>query len=136
VARDEPSDDILLEPSPFDRLYGLRYLECRPDVVRAAVSVRRELTQPLGLVHGGDYASIAEAVASTGTNRGVAADGMMALGASNHTSFLRPVSGGTIHATAERRHAGRTLWIWDVEMCDDDGRACAVARMTIAVRPR
>ena len=33
-------------------------------------------------------------------------------------------------ATAER-----TTWIWDVEITDDDGRLCAVTRMTIAVRP-
>jgi acyl-coenzyme A thioesterase PaaI-like protein len=36
---------------------------------------------------------------------------------------------------ARRRHRGRTTWLWDVEITDDDGRLCAVTRMTIAVRP-
>ena len=35
-------------------------------------------------------------------------------------------------ATARRR--GRTAWIWEVEITDDDGRLCALVRATIAVR--
>ena len=58
------------------------------------------------------------------------------VGQSNHTSFLRPMSEGTIHAVARRRHRGRTTWIWDVEMTDDEGRLCALSRVTIAVRER
>jgi uncharacterized protein (TIGR00369 family) len=61
---------------------------------------------------------------------------MVAMGQSIDTTFLRPISGGTITATAKARHRGRTTWIWDVEMTDDEGRVCALARMTIAVRPR
>ena len=40
-----------------------------------------------------------------------------------------------IHAEARARHRGRTTWVWDVEMRDDEGRLCALTRMTIAVRP-
>ena len=51
----------------FDRLYGLELLECSDTQVRAQVSVRDELKQPAGLVHGGVYASIAESMASLAT---------------------------------------------------------------------
>ena len=54
---------------------------------------------------------------------------------SNESSFLRPVREGTIHATARRRHRGRTTWVWDVELADDEGRLCALSRVTVAVRP-
>ena len=54
---------------------------------------------------------------------------------SNRATFLRPITAGTIHAQATRRHRGRTTWVWDVEISDDDGRLCAMSRMTIAVRP-
>ena len=37
---------------------------------------------------------------------------------------------------ARARHRGRTTWIWDVEITDDDDRLCVLTRMTIAVRPR
>jgi uncharacterized protein (TIGR00369 family) len=130
------ADDPLLEPSPFDRHYGLEVVELGDGLVHGRVEVKENLTQPLGLVHGGVHAAIAEGLASLGTNHGVAAEGKVALGMSNDSSFLRPVTGGTIHATARRRHRGRTTWVWDVELADDDGRVCALSRVTVAVRPR
>jgi 1,4-dihydroxy-2-naphthoyl-CoA hydrolase len=124
------------EVSPFDRHYGLELEEATDEVVRARVPVREYLLQPVGLVHGGVHASIAEALASVGTNVAVVPEGKIGLGQSNHSSFLRPMSGGTIHAHARRRHRGRTTWVWDVDLTDDEGRLCAVSRVTIAVRER
>jgi uncharacterized protein (TIGR00369 family) len=89
----------------------------------------------VGLVHGGVHASIAEALASVGTNVGVVPEGSIGLGMSNHSTFLRSIQEGTIHAVARRIHRGRTTWVWDVELTDDGGRLCAVSRVTIAVRP-
>jgi uncharacterized protein (TIGR00369 family) len=64
----------------------------------------------------------------------VHSEGKTAMGLSNQTSFLRPITSGTIHAIARRRHRGRTTWIWEVDITDDEGRLCALVRMTIAVR--
>ena len=130
-----------LEPGPhrelpgFDGLYGLEITSAGEDEIRGRVAVRDELRQPAGLVHGGVLASIAESLASIGTWWGVSADGSTAQGLSNHASFLRPIVGGTIHAVARRRHRGRTTWIWEVDVTDDEGRLCALVRMTVAVRP-
>jgi uncharacterized protein (TIGR00369 family) len=124
-----------LEASPFDRHYGLEVDEAGDELIRAHVPVVKHVTQPLGLVHGGVYASIAEALASLGTNIGVVPRGSVGLGMSNHSTFLRPISQGTIYAVARRRHRGRTTWVWDVELTDDEERLCAVSRVTIAVRP-
>jgi len=103
--------------------------------VRARVELREDLKQPMGLLHGGVYASIAESLASLATALGVLDRGEVAMGLSNNTSFLRPVTEGAVHAHATRLHRGRTTWVWDVRFCDDAGRMCAVTRMTIAVRP-
>ena len=118
----------------FDALYGLQIHEVSEELVTASVPVRDEVKQPMGLVHGGLYASIAESLASMATAMGVYEDGKQAMGLSNATSFLRPITAGTVHATARRLHRGRSTWVWDVEITDDDGRRCALTRMTIAVR--
>ncbi|HWG08920.1 MAG TPA: PaaI family thioesterase [Solirubrobacteraceae bacterium] len=118
----------------FDRLYGLQLLSYDEQEVTAQVTVRDELKQPAGLVHGGVYASIAESIASMATALAVIPEGNMAMGLANATSFLRPITEGTIHAHATRLHRGRTTWVWDVRFSDDAGRTCAVTRMTIAVR--
>ena len=121
-------------PVGFDRLYGLELLDVRDDEVRAQVEVRDELLQPAGLVHGGVFASIAESITSIATWLAVHEDGRTVQGMSNQTSFLRPITAGTIHAVARRRHRGRTTWVWEVDITDDEGRLCALVRMTIAVR--
>ena len=63
-------------------------------------------------------------------------DGNTAMGMSNQTSFLRPVTEGHVNAEARARHRGRTTWVWEVELSDDAGRLCALSRVTVAVRPR
>jgi len=118
----------------FDALYGLEVLEMDEARVRAQVAVRDEIKQPMGLVHGGVLASIAESITSLATFHAVFPQGSSAQGLSNHSSFLRPIGDGTIHAEARRRHRGRTTWVWDVDISDDQGRLCAMVRMTIAVR--
>jgi 1,4-dihydroxy-2-naphthoyl-CoA hydrolase len=119
----------------FDRLYGLELLAVSETEVTGRVAVRDKIKQPAGLVHGGVYASIAESLASLATYVAVASGGEMAMGLSNATSFLRPVTEGTVHARGVRIHRGRTTWVWDVTFTDDRGRVCAATRMTIAVRP-
>jgi 1,4-dihydroxy-2-naphthoyl-CoA hydrolase len=119
----------------FDRLVGLELLECSDTDVHAQVAVREELKQPAGLLHGGVYASMAESMASLATAIAVSAQGEMAMGLSNNTSFLRPITDGTVHAHATRVHRGRTTWVWDVRFSDDQEHTCAITRMTIAVRP-
>ena len=127
------SPDSLL--GTFDSLYGLELVDASADRVRAQVAVTDRVKQPFGLTHGGVFATIAETLSSIGTLLGVSDSGNVAVGMSNHTTFLRPVREGVIHAEARPRHRGRSAWIWDVDASDDEGRLCAVSRVTIAVRP-
>ncbi|MGZ4294506.1 MAG: PaaI family thioesterase [Solirubrobacteraceae bacterium] len=119
----------------FDRLYGLEIGEIADGVVRGRVRVRDDLRQPAGLVHGGVYAAVAESLATNGTAAKVFEDGNTAMGLSNQTSFLRPVTSGAINAVAWARHRGRTTWVWEVELTDDASELCALSRVTVAVRP-
>ena len=121
-------------PVGFDRHYGLEITSISEDTVTAQVAVRPEVLQPAGLVHGGVFASMAESMTSVATWLAVHDQGHAAMGQSNQTSFLRPITHGTIHATGRRRHKGRTTWVWEVDITDDEGRLCALVRMTVAVR--
>ena len=127
---------LIAEDETLDATLGLRFLGATDDTARGEVPYAPRISQRFGVVHGGLYATLAELVASEGTNHNVWADGNTGMGSSNDTSFLRPINSGTIHAHARARHRGRTTWVWDVEMTDDEGRLCAVSRVTIAVRPR
>ena len=58
------------------------------------------------------------------------------MGMSNNTTFLRSVNSGVIHAEAIALSQGKTTWVWDVTLKDEQDRVCAVSRVTIAVRER
>ena len=119
----------------LDGTLGFETLEVSEESARSRARVSDQLKQPYGLVHGGVYAAMAESLASQATAMAVYEDGNIAVGLSNHTSFMRPVLEGYVNASARRVHRGSTTWVWEVELTDDDGRLCALSRVTMAVRP-
>jgi 1,4-dihydroxy-2-naphthoyl-CoA hydrolase len=121
--------------SSFDALIGTDWLDDDPDHVRARIEVRDELRQPVGLLHGGVMSSLVESVCSRATALAVFGDGMAAMGQSISVSFIRPITEGHAEVRAKARHRGRTTWVWDAEVVDAEERLCALAQMTIAVRP-
>jgi 1,4-dihydroxy-2-naphthoyl-CoA hydrolase len=130
----------MTDPSPgpdgLSELIGVEYLELGSERAAGRFAVTDGVRQPHGIVHGGALAALAESICSRATHDAVSADGMVAMGQANQATFIRPIADGHVNATATSRHRGRTTWIWDCELSDDDGRLCALVRMTIAVRPR
>src|SRR6187455_1071562 len=116
---------------PFDALYGIEIEAASADGARGRVPVSDAVRQPAGLVHGGVYASMAESLAVAATQ---AATGRVAVGHSSQTSFLRPITTGAVHAEGRSRHSGRSTWVWEFDITDDEGRLCALVRMTVALR--
>ncbi len=127
-------------PIPFERaldgVLGFEVLSITDEPARGRVSVTDRVRQMWGFVHGGVYAFLAEMLATEATISGVHYNGMTAVGLSNHTSFLCPVTEGAVHAEARRLHCGKTTWLWEVFLKDDDCNLCAVSRVTLTVRPR
>jgi uncharacterized protein (TIGR00369 family) len=129
------AEDPLGRQSHFDALIGTEWLDDDPEHARVRIPMRDELRQPVGLMHGGVMSSLVESVCSRATALAVLGDGMIALGQSIAVSFLRPVTEGSAEVRARARHRGRTTWVWEAEVLDGEERLCALAQMTIAVRP-
>jgi uncharacterized protein (TIGR00369 family) len=129
-------DDLRKLVSHFDELVGTEWLDDDPDHARVRLPLRDELRQPVGLLHGGVISTLVESICSRATALAVIGDGMIAMGQSISVNFIRPVTEGAAEVKARARHRGRTTWVWDAEVTDDQGRICALAQMTIAVRPR
>lgn len=121
--------------SHFDALLGTEWLDDDPEHARVRVEMRDELRQPVGLLHGGVMSTLIESVCSRATALAVIGDGMAAMGQSISVSFIRPITQGHAEVHAKARHRGRTTWVWDAEVRDANDRLCALAQMTIAVRP-
>jgi 1,4-dihydroxy-2-naphthoyl-CoA hydrolase len=133
-ARDGVSE-VVSVASPFDAHIGTEWLDFGPDEARARIAVEHHHKQPYGLVHGGVLATLAESICSVATYRTMVDAGMAVMGQSAAATFLHPIADGHVNALARPRHQGRTTWVWDVEITDDDERLCALVRVTVAVRP-
>jgi 1,4-dihydroxy-2-naphthoyl-CoA hydrolase len=123
-----------MDAVPFNALHGLEISRASAEEAEGRVPVREGVRQPAGLVHGGVYASMAESLATAATESAVGPEGRIAVGHSSQTSFLRPITEGTVHAGGRPRHRGRSTWVWEFDITDDAGRTCALVRMTVAVR--
>ena len=130
----EPQAETYPARGTLDDVLGFELLEANPERCRGRFAAEARVQQPMGLVHGGAYAALAESMVSVTTHAAVRDSGSFAVGQSNSTTFLRPITGGHVNAEGTPLHRGRTTWIWDVAFTDDDGRLCAVTRVTMAVR--
>jgi 1,4-dihydroxy-2-naphthoyl-CoA hydrolase len=119
----------------FDRLLGTEWLDDDPAHARVRLGLRDELRQPVGLLHGGVISSLVESVCSRSTAIAVSDAGMTAMGQAISVNFVRPITAGAVEVRARARHRGRTTWVWEAEVLDAEERLCAIAQMTIAVRP-
>ena len=84
-------------PGTLDDLLGFELLEATGERCRGRFAAERRVQQPMGLVHGGTYAALAETMASWATVVAVGPGGNFAVGQSNSTTFLRPVTSGHVH---------------------------------------
>ena len=119
----------------FEGFLELEWHELTDESAKVSFEVRDNLKQPLGLLHGGIYSAVAETVASVATVRAVWREGRIGSGLSNNASFLRPITAGTVHVSARRRHHDDREWLWGHEFRDDMDRLCALVDVMIAVRP-
>ena len=66
--------------------------------------------------------SLVESICSRATALVVMPEGNVAMGQSITVNFLRPITAGSAEVKARARHRGRTTWVWDAEVIDDEGR--------------
>ena len=110
----------------FRRSSNFRIHELTGRRVRATMSLHADHHQPFGIVHGGFYALAVEGIASYGACVAVAERGMYAVGVTNTTDFLRPVSVADVEVVGEPIFQGRNQQLWQVSITRvDDGKLVA-----------
>ncbi len=114
---------------------GIREVEVSPEQVILEMEVGPRVHQPMGLLHGGATAALAETAASLGAYVSSDTDHEFAVGTDLNISHLTARRSGTIRATATPVRKGRTIHVWNIDVVDQDGVAVAAARCTLAIRP-
>ena len=68
---------------------------------------------------------LVESAASVGASTAVRDQGQVAVGLTNTTHFLRPVSAGRVNVEAVALSQGRTHQLWRVDIRDESGKLVA-----------
>ena len=115
------------EADAWGRTLGLEVLEVTPERVSARLLAGPQHHQPYGVLHGGVYCSIVEAVASYGAGyRALALGQKGVLGVSNSTDFFRSHSEGELACEGRAIHTGRSAHLWEVTVTrTSDGKLVA-----------
>ena len=125
-------------PLPFENTIhetlGVRVLEASPEKVVLEMDVGPKVHQPMGLLHGGASAVLAESAASIGGFLNCDPAKEYCVGTDLNISHLRAKREGTVTATATPVRKGRTMHVWQIEVTQEDGKAVAVGRCTLAIR--
>lgn len=112
---------------------GIEAVEMTAERVVMQLEIGPRVHQPMGLLHGGASAVLAEGAASTGAWMNCNAD-EYAIGIELNVSHLKAKRDGLLRATATPIRRGRTIHVWNVDLTDEDGNTVAVSRCTVAIR--
>jgi 1,4-dihydroxy-2-naphthoyl-CoA hydrolase len=100
---------------------GIVMTEVGDDFLRASMPVDQRTQQPMGLMHGGASATLAETLGSIAGLMTLDVDHYV-LGLELNISHLRAVQGGQVTGTARPVKLGRTVQVWEIRIEDDAGR--------------
>jgi uncharacterized protein (TIGR00369 family) len=89
--------------------------------------------QPFGLLHGGVSVVLAESCASVGTWLNIDQDTQTAVGIEINANHLRAKRDGVVTATGTPLYKGRTTFVWDIRITDEQTKLVCVSRCTVAV---
>jgi uncharacterized protein (TIGR00369 family) len=98
--------------------------------LQASMPVDKRTHQPMGLLHGGATAALAETLGSFGSYLLIDPRTQATVGVEVNANHLRGVREGRVTATGELVHRGRTTHVWDIRVHDDSGALCAICRLT------
>jgi uncharacterized protein (TIGR00369 family) len=102
----------------------------------ATMPVDHRTHQPMGLLHGGATAALAESLGSVASAFLIDIATQSVVGLEISANHLKGVRSGTVTATGELVHRGRTTHVWDIRVRNEQGDLVAVCRLTNMVIER
>jgi len=113
---------------------GIEFTRVGQDFLMATMPVDHRTIQPMGLLHGGASAALAESLGSLAATLCVDFQKQYCVGIELNMNHIRPVRRGTVTGTARPLHRGRQTHVWEIRIEDDQQQLVSVARLTLLVQ--
>ena len=115
---------------------GIEFTEMGDDYIKATMPVDHRTHQPMGLLHGGASAALAETLGSFASHLVVDNTKYDCVGLEINANHIRSKTGGFVTGTAKPIHLGSKTHIWEIKIEDERGKLICISRLTIAVLPK
>ena len=116
------------EGKNLDNFLGHEMIEIKENYVKSKLKIEDHHKQPMGLVHGGIYATLSETICSYGANF---LDKGVFVGVNNNTDFLSSVEDGEIVCIAEPIKIGRSYQLWESKIYHSE-KLCAISKVRLS----
>ena len=113
---------------------GIRTVEITADRVEMELDIGPAVHQPMGILHGGASAVLAESAASMGSYMNCDPEKEYAVGIELNVSHLKTKTTGLLRALATPIRKGKTVHVWNVDLTDEEAEPVATARCTVLIR--
>jgi len=108
----------------------IRFIKAEGESLTAEMPVNSQVHQPMGLLHGGATAALAESVGSTASHLFIDSEQFEIRGIELSINHLRSKKDGIIFATAKPIHIGKTTHLWEIIVTDEQDKLIAHAKIT------
>ena len=111
----------------------IKYIDAGPDFLKASMPVNSKVHQPMGLLHGGASAALAESVGSAASIMYLNLELQEARGIEITANHLRSKRAGMVYGTAKLIHKGRTIHLWEIKITDEENQLISLCRLTTMI---
>jgi len=109
---------------------GVQFTNASEGYVEAKMPVDSRTHQPMGLLHGGATAALAETLGSVGSHMLIDRKAEATVGIEINANHIKSVKSGWVTGKAQIQHKGRKLHVWNIEVFDEHENKIAVCRLT------
>ncbi len=120
------------ENSLSDHL-GIQFTEIGKNFLTASMPIDQRTLQPMGIMHGGASAALAETVGSAAANYCIDQNAFVCVGLDLNINHIRAVKSGFVKAIANPFHLGKTTQVWEIQVINEEGKLISVSRLTMAI---
>ena len=114
----------------------IEYIDAGEDFLKAKMPVNSRIHQPMGLLHGGASAALAESVGSAASIMFVNPEEEEVRGIEISANHLKSKRAGIVYGTARIIHKGRTIHLWEIKITDEQDQLISLCKLTNIVIPR
>ena len=112
---------------------GITYTAIGVDYLEAKMPVDHRTHQPLGLLHGGASAALAETLGSVAAMCCLDTNLQYPVGLEINANHIKSVREGFVIGTVKPIHVGKKTHVWEIKISTEKNELVCISRITMAI---